>query len=96
MSKFYVGQRVRIIGSINGHFEGMTATVVGPLEPSFDEITGEFVYSHDVDVDGIGRAVGGSLIARRPCDMEPLRDDLTTWESVRALTSYVPGEAVRS
>jgi hypothetical protein len=93
VSKFKVGDRVRIVGALAGNWVGMTATVSGPLE-CFPSTVGTIEYGHDVSVDGVGSTYNGKQIARRPCDMVLLRDDrpeLTTWEAVRASCGWMPG-----
>ena len=97
MSKFYVGQRVRIISSPFQSRIGLTATVVSELFWSINVNRNKAINGHRMNIDGIGEvSEDGRPIAYEPHELEPIDDsrNLSTWESVRALTGYVPGEAV--
>jgi hypothetical protein len=98
VSKFKVGDRVRITGGSSGNksnLYGMLATVAGPLEVR-SGVSGWRGHCHVIDVDGIGSVWRGHPISRRPCDMEPIDDrpELTTWEAVHASCGWMPGMGV--
>lgn len=87
MSRFSVGQKVRVVHTCPtlARYIGQIGTVTALFHP---------VSKYEVLMDCDGQSYGAD-----DKHIEPLRDDdsreLTTWESVRAITGYVPGEAVR-
>jgi hypothetical protein len=71
VSKFFVGQRVRIVGPTTSIPRGSTATIVC-IELANHVRHGRGVYN-DVDVDGYGRlSRRGWQLAFRDEDLEPL------------------------
>lgn len=71
MAKFFVGQRVRIVGYTESVPVGSTATVIA-IEFGNHEFYGIGTYN-DVDVDGYGRInTRGLTLAYRDEDLEPL------------------------
>lgn len=74
MSRFYVGQRVRIAITINFHaMKGMEATITGMSIESDD---------WQVDIDGVGQfAPDGHLWSAYSWQLEPITDsyDVVSW-----------------
>lgn len=71
MSRFYVGQRVRIVRR-ESPFHGKEATIVGRIFARHRQFGIGYFYA--VDVDGIGRIgrVSGLPVSYRGQDLQPL------------------------
>lgn len=98
VSKFYVGQRVAIIGS-TAEFNGRCGTVVSGCFAS--PVSGEM--GHEIMLDEVKCTVTGGIFGTRSGEffaelsqLRPIDDrpELATWEAVHASCGWMPGMGV--
>lgn len=91
MSKFYVGQRVRVVKSAHAQVVGQTGVVEGPLDEWFSLLTGETFIGWPVALDSGYMGIHGKGFAFRADCIVPIDDDntgLADWRDVEQMLPW--------